>query len=56
MSGEDALNLPLSLLGQRGTISVTANVVPGLMLEHMATALAGDFGTAAKQHHISPAQ
>ncbi|MCB5266963.1 MAG: 4-hydroxy-tetrahydrodipicolinate synthase, partial [Candidatus Cloacimonetes bacterium] len=50
MSGEDALNLPLMSIGAKGTISVTANVVPGLMHEHMATALAGDFGTAAKQH------
>lgn len=50
MSGEDALNLPLMSIGAKGTISVTANVVPGLVHEHMATALAGDFGTAAKQH------
>lgn len=50
MSGEDALNLLLMSIGAKGTISVTANVVPGLVHEHMATALAGDFGTAAKQH------
>ncbi len=50
MSGEDALNLPLMVIGARGTISVTANVVPKLMSEHMESCLKGDFATAAKQH------
>lgn len=50
MSGEDALNLPLMAIGARGTISVTANVVPKLMSEHMESCLKGDFTTAAKQH------
>jgi len=50
MSGEDALNLPLMSLGAKGTISVTANVAPKLMSEHMETCLQGDFKLAAKQH------
>ena len=50
MSGEDALNLPLMAIGARGTISVSANVVPKLMSEHMESCLKGDFATAAKQH------
>ena len=50
MSGEDALNLPLMAIGARGTISVTSNVVPKLMSEHMESCLKGDFTTAAKQH------
>ncbi len=50
LSGEDALNLPLMAIGGRGCISVTANVAPKLMSEHIHTCLAGDFATAAKQH------
>ena len=50
MSGEDALNMPLMAIGAKGTISVTANVAPKLVSEHIATCLAGDFATAAKQH------
>lgn len=50
MCGEDALNLPLMAIGAKGCISVTANVVPKLMSEHIASCLKGDFATAAKQH------
>ena len=50
MSGEDALNLPLMAIGAKGCISVTANVVPRLMHEHIASCLAQDFVSAAKQH------
>ncbi|MDZ4182137.1 MAG: 4-hydroxy-tetrahydrodipicolinate synthase [Candidatus Cloacimonadaceae bacterium] len=50
MSGEDALNLPLMAIGAKGCISVTANVVPKLMSEHIDTCLKGDFATAALQH------
>lgn len=50
MSGEDALNLPLIAVGAKGTISVTANVVPKLMSEHIESCLAGDMATAARQH------
>lgn len=50
MCGEDALNLPAMAIGAQGTISVTANVVPKLMSEHIATCLQGDYSLAAKQH------
>jgi len=50
LSGEDALNFPLLMIGAKGTISVTANVVPKLMSEHMETCLKGDHATAAVQH------
>ncbi|MDP2174209.1 MAG: 4-hydroxy-tetrahydrodipicolinate synthase [Candidatus Cloacimonadaceae bacterium] len=50
MSGEDALNLPLMAIGAKGCISVTANVVPKLMSEHIQSCLDGDFATAALQH------
>lgn len=50
MSGEDALNLPLMAIGARGAISVTANVAPKLMSEHIESCLKGDFLEAAKQH------
>jgi 4-hydroxy-tetrahydrodipicolinate synthase len=41
-SGDDASTLALMLLGAQGTISVTANVAPGLMHEMCMAALAGD--------------
>ncbi len=50
LSGEDALNLPLMAIGAKGCISVTANVAPKLMSEHIATCLKGDYATAAIQH------
>lgn len=42
LSGEDAQTLRMMELGARGTISVTANVVPRLMAEFCAAFLAGD--------------
>jgi len=50
MSGEDGLNLPLMSVGAKGTISVTANIVPKLMSEHMESCLKGDYDTARQQH------
>ncbi|MEN6444793.1 MAG: 4-hydroxy-tetrahydrodipicolinate synthase [Candidatus Cloacimonas sp.] len=50
LSGEDALNFPIIAIGGKGTISVTANVAPRLVSEHIATCLKGDLNTAAKQH------
>jgi 4-hydroxy-tetrahydrodipicolinate synthase len=50
MSGEDGINLPLMACGFKGTISVTANILPKLMHEHIQTCLKGDFATALKQH------
>jgi 4-hydroxy-tetrahydrodipicolinate synthase len=50
MSGEDGLNLPLMSVGAKGTISVTANIVPKLMSEHMESCLKGDYDTARQKH------
>ncbi len=46
LSGDDATALALTLLGGKGTISVTANVAPRLMHEMIAAALAGDVARA----------
>lgn len=45
-SGDDATAMVLTLLGAKGTISVTANVAPRLMHEMYAAALAGDLPRA----------
>lgn len=45
-SGEDPLNLKLILGGARGSISVTANVVPAAMAELCRLALAGEADAA----------
>lgn len=45
-SGDDASTLALMLLGGHGTISVTANVAPGLMHEMCRAAFAGDVAAA----------
>lgn len=50
MCGEDALNLPLMAIGAKGCISVTANVAPKLVSEHISSCLKGDFTSAAIQH------
>jgi 4-hydroxy-tetrahydrodipicolinate synthase len=50
LSGEDGVNMPLMASGFKGTISVTANVLPKLMHDHIAACLAGDYETALKQH------
>lgn len=50
LSGEDALNLPLMAVGAKGTISVTANVVPKKMHDLIALALDGKFSEALKIH------
>jgi 4-hydroxy-tetrahydrodipicolinate synthase len=45
-SGDDATTLAFMLLGAHGTISVTANVAPGLMHEMCMAALNGDLPRA----------
>ena len=45
-SGDDATALALTLLGGRGSISVTANVAPKLMAEMFAAARAGEWARA----------
>lgn len=46
LSGEDALTLRMMELGALGTISVTANVLPGMMSEFCGSFLAGDLQRA----------
>jgi 4-hydroxy-tetrahydrodipicolinate synthase len=46
LSGDDATTVPLMALGAQGTISVTANVAPGLMSKMCAAMLAGDIANA----------
>lgn len=47
-SGDDATGLELMLLGGKGVISVTANVVPQAMAKLCAAAMAGQRGVAEK--------
>jgi len=49
-SGDDALALPVVLLGGAGCISVVANEIPAEFSRLMAAALAGDLPTARKLH------
>jgi len=49
-SGDDATAVDLMLNGARGTISVTANVVPDLMAEVCQVAISGD---AARAHDLN---
>ncbi|MBF0104308.1 MAG: 4-hydroxy-tetrahydrodipicolinate synthase [Deltaproteobacteria bacterium] len=51
LSGEDALNYPLLCLGAKGTISVTANVVPGECSKQYQAVQKGDYKTAASLHN-----
>lgn len=50
LSGEDALNMCIMVCGGKGCISVTANVAPKLISEHIATCLKGDYALAAEQN------
>ena len=50
LSGEDAMNYPIMAIGGRGCISVTANIIPKELSEHIHICLKGDFINAAKQH------
>ena len=50
LSGEDAMNFPLMAIGGKGCISVTANIIPQELSEHIHTCLKGDFISATKQH------
>jgi 4-hydroxy-tetrahydrodipicolinate synthase len=49
-SGEDALNYPLMCCGAKGTISVTANIMPGKVHELVTKCLEGDFEKARQVH------
>ncbi len=48
VSGEDAKTLEMMRLGAHGTISVTANVLPGMMSQFCGAYLAGDADRAAE--------
>lgn len=53
-SGDDATAAALILMGARGNISVTANILPGLMHKLCAAALAGDLeGTRLISRQLS---
>jgi len=50
LSGEDALNMPLMAVGMKGTVSVTANVVPAMMHDLISSCLEGNWNKALKLH------
>lgn len=50
LSGDDESFIELMAVGAKGNISVTANVVPKLMSEICALALAGDFAAARQKN------
>jgi 4-hydroxy-tetrahydrodipicolinate synthase len=51
LSGDDALTLPMLILGARGVISVVANETPGPMQSMVQKALAGDWEGARQVHY-----
>jgi 4-hydroxy-tetrahydrodipicolinate synthase len=50
LSGDDALALPLIVLGGRGVISVVSNEIPREMAQMVRRALSGDFAGARELH------
>jgi len=50
LSGEDAMNYPLLACGATGTISVTANVVPGMLAAMCMAAETGNWDEARNIH------
>ena len=50
ISGEDSLTFPLMTIGAKGVISVTANVVPGLVREMVHATLNGDLEEGRELH------
>ncbi|MBT3209182.1 MAG: 4-hydroxy-tetrahydrodipicolinate synthase [Bacteroidetes bacterium] len=51
ISGDDALTLPLIVIGVEGVISVTANAFPQVFVKMMENSLKGNFYTARKCHY-----
>jgi 4-hydroxy-tetrahydrodipicolinate synthase len=49
-SGDDAMTFPLICLGGQGVISVVSNLLPGLVVEMVAQALAGQVERARELH------
>ncbi len=50
LSGEDGINMPLMACGFKGTISVTANILPRMMHEQIQSCLEGDFAKGLRLH------
>lgn len=50
LSGDDGLAFPMMAVGAKGVISVSSNVVPGLMSEMIKAALKGDFHKGLELH------
>jgi len=50
LSGDDALYFPMLMLGAKGVISVTANVVPREMIDLYEACVAGDIAKAREIH------
>jgi len=50
-SGDDAITLPISVLGADGVVSVVSNVVPGLFSKMVRLCLEGDYARALKIHN-----
>lgn len=51
LSGDDALTLPMIVLGAQGVISVVANEAPGLMQSMVRQALVGEWTRARELHY-----
>lgn len=49
-SGDDGLTLGMLALGAKGVVSVAGNLVPGLVLSMVKSALANDFNAARELH------
>ncbi len=52
LSGDDALTLPLMVMGGEGVISVASNVTPLVVAKLVEAAAAGDFATARAMHEL----
>ena len=50
LSGDDGLAFPMMAVGAKGVISVTSNVVPGLMSEMIKATLKGDYHKGLELH------
>ena len=50
LSGDDALTLPMLVVGAVGVISVASNIVPERVCNLVHTALRGDWETARREH------
>ena len=51
LSGDDFTSMPTVLIGGKGVISVTSNVMPKAMSELMEAALSGNLATANEIHY-----